>query len=180
MKNLEITCSLLILLFFFGCSITSSVSSDYKKGVDFAKYQSFKIVKHPSDFPSGANPLHIPRITNAIRQEMTSIGYSLSTNPDLEVSWFVTLENKRYTNVYRDYYSRWYHPQHIEVYDYKEGTIVIDIFDSKTKMALWHGKTSRVIPEKVSNPEEEIRKVINSIFRQFAKDANLISEIAAK
>lgn len=180
MKNLLAICSLLILSVILGCSSTSPVSSDYKKGIDFTQYQTFNIVQHHSGFPLGANPLHIPRISNAIMQEMNSMGYSLDTNPDLEVSWFVKLENKRYAAIYRDYYSKWDHPVQIDIYDYKEGTIVIDIFDSKTKTALWHGKTSKIIPEKVSNPEEKITKVINSIFKQFAEDANLRPEVAVK
>jgi hypothetical protein len=90
-------------------------------------------------------------IKAAIKTEMTSKGYHYDNNPDIWLNFNVYIKDKiRVQSVYtasdyyiyrRGYYSAWDNYPYIDerVTQYTEGTLNIDVIDSKTKRLVWEG-----------------------------------------
>ena len=104
---------------------------------------------------------------------MQAIGYTESDDPDLLVSWFVKVENRKGVNVYRDYYGRWHYHQYLRVYNYKVGTLVIDLIDNSTNEVVWHGKTYESVFNGRSNADKRIKNIIGEMFAQYMADAGI-------
>ena len=81
-------------------------------------------------------------------------------------------------DVYEQYYGRWGNISGVNVIEYKEGTLVVDIIDAGDKQVVWHGKTSDQVYENMRKVEEKINAAENSIFVQYEKDVIRKSEMA--
>lgn len=162
-----------VAFLFASCATTYSVTSDYEKGVNFSSYKTFQILKQKKGFPVGANPINKQRIDRAILKEMNEFGFDTSKDPDLLVSWFVKVKTIKEMNVYHDYYGRWRGRNWVEVNEYDEGTLIIDLVDRKSKQVVWHGVTSGRVYENMPDVENEINEAVKALFEKFAKDAKL-------
>ena len=169
----------LTFLFFASCATTYQVTSDYERAVNFSAFKTFQILKQKNSFPAGANPINKQRIDRAILKEMNTLNFDTSTNPDLLVAWFVKVKNVKDVNVYHDYYGRWNRRDYVEVNNYQEGTLIIDIIDRAKKQVVWHGTASDRVYDHMPNVEEKINEVVYAMFRKFAKDAKIPRTYAA-
>ena len=160
------------------CATTYPVVSDYEKAVDFSEFKTFQILKQKNAFPKGANPINQQRIDRAILKEMNDLNFYTSNQPDLLVSWLVKVKTVQDVNVYHDYYGRWRRNNWVEVYNYKEGSLIIDIIDRKNKQVVWHGSTSGRVYEDMPDVEEKINKAVNALLQKFGKDAKLSKSLA--
>ncbi len=179
---MKVSNSIIIVLILFvlsGCTTNYWVISDYEREVDFNMYKTYEVYNHANGFPKGANPINKQRIERAIKKEMIELGYEASEEPDLLVSWYVTVEDKRVMDVYRDFYHRWAYYA-VNVYEYQEGTLVIDMIDRKKNEVVWHGKTSERVYEGMPNVDKKIKKAVQSMLEKYAKDVKLNKVYASK
>jgi hypothetical protein len=51
--------------------------------------------------------------------------------------------------------------------DYQEGTLVIDLYDGKTKQLVWRGSTESVLSDKAEKNEKNLDKGVNKMFKNF-------------
>jgi hypothetical protein len=51
--------------------------------------------------------------------------------------------------------------------DYKEGTLVIDMYDAKTKQLLWRGSAGGTLSDKAANNENKLDKAVTKMFKDF-------------
>ena len=169
-----------IFLVLASCNDSYRIASDYEKGVDFSSFKTYRILDHKHGFPIGANPINKQRINRAVENELKTLGYEKSDKPDLLVAWFVTVRNVKSVDVYRDYYRGWRYIQYADVYEYKEGTLVIDIIDRTNKQVVWHGKTSGQVYEDMPDVEGKINAAVKAMIKKYAKDAKLEQHYAAR
>jgi len=160
------------------CATTYPIKSDYEKAVDFSDFKTFQIVKQENGFPLGANLINKQRIERAILKEMSVLNFSESTEPDLLLSWFVAVQTVRDVDIYRNYYQRWRSRDWVEIYEYKEGTLVIDLIDKSNNQVVWHGATKGRVYENMPKIEEKINQAVKAILERFAEDAKLNKELA--
>lgn len=70
----------------------------------------------------------------------------------------------------RDYGTGYYWPYRrgpmTDVYQYTEGTLIIDMLDAKTEKLIWRGWATRVI-DKPSIPQQQLEKILGQIFNKF-------------
>ena len=146
--------SLLIGVFSIGCGTSLKVSTDFDKTIDFKKYKTFSV--YDLKQTGSVNPANADRIINAIKKQMKEKGFVEDTqNPDLYINAISILTSKEavamdapptnyygYGGVYRPYgyygvsYGYGYEKNHStreNEYDFKQGTLMIDIVDVKTK-----------------------------------------------
>ena len=55
--------------------------------------------------------------------------------------------------------------------DYKEGTLVIDLFDGKTKQLIWRGSTESVLSDKAEKNEKNLDKGVAKMFKNFPRES---------
>ncbi|MEO5603847.1 MAG: DUF4136 domain-containing protein [Cyclobacteriaceae bacterium] len=174
MKRLLIISALAILA---ECSPQIRVFSDYDPDYDVWTYKTFDWGQ-TVNIEAGKNPLHYnelndKRIKEAVRQQMTSRGYELtSDNPDLILHYHIIVDNQSVitTEPYGYRYSPYWMRTQTNVYSYREGTLILDLMDKKTNNLIWRGwavsAIDEVDPEKV---DDLIKTAISRIFKKFPK-----------
>ncbi|NJO25735.1 MAG: DUF4136 domain-containing protein, partial [Bacteroidia bacterium] len=131
------------------CKPTLKVTADYDRTADFSAYKTFGMYFMLTS--NNVNQLNEQRVWNSIRSEMIKKGYKEdSNNPDLVVNVATVLKNKKYISatatsygyggIHRPY-SYWGAPGYatVRATDYKEGSLVIDVVDTRTKRLVWEG-----------------------------------------
>ena len=164
---------LFLLMTIVSCAVKYDLVSDIDSNIDFKKYKTYAIIHDDHGFEIGTNPINKQRIDNAIESEVIAIGYEPSDNPDLQISWFIKVDTKLEKGIYNTYYSQWRSPRAIEVYEYKEGSLVVDIIDRVTGKVVWHVKVSSDISAEIPNVEEKIKQVVKEIFNSYKKDSGV-------
>ena len=154
MKHFVSLMFVLILAVFFGCSSVSS-SFDYDPAVDFSKYKSFKIHKGES-IPGDdleKHPLVKKRILNSVINELKSKGYEVVESGDADMLIVIHAGVKERMEI-TDWGSYgWYNPWwgsyggRIDVNQYEEGTLVIDMVDAEEDELVWRGLGTQIVEE---------------------------------
>lgn len=167
---------LLLAFLLAGCS-TVSVNYDYDQNVAFANYRTYGWLG--SGTGTGGNPatnrlssdLLDSRVHNAVDAEMGLHNITASDNPDLLVTYYLGTEDKVQVTDwgyrYSDYY--WGHGgRQIDVTQYTEGTLVIDLVDAATKTLVWRGSATGVVDGRQRTPAELQERVNNVVAKIFA------------
>jgi uncharacterized protein DUF4136 len=174
------TVAVIILMVASSCESSLKVTSDFDKSVNFSEYKTFSLY-HDSKSAEAISQLNQDRVVNAIRSEMTKRGFTeASSSPDLLVNSVAIFKDKvsvssntnyyGYGGYYRPYYggmgmassSTNYNVQH-----YKDGSLIIDIVDSKTNKLIWQGIGNKEIDKPAKDPDTAIPKAIASIMASF-------------
>lgn len=176
--------SLFLMLPFLilACAPHVKVSSDYDRSASFSSYKTFRL-DHQTTIGM-VNALNSDRIVNSIEAEMTKKGFTVTHNePDLIIHAVTVLKDKHTVSVNSYAHGGVYRPYgfwpmsgtgHATVRkeDYKEGTLVIDIVDAKTKKMVWTGTANADIHKRPKNPDETIRAVVAKIMEPFPSRSN--------
>jgi len=193
-KNLLI--SLFSLFLVTGCD-TLRTSYDYDPKFNFNKLQNYALLgdKMQKDEFKIKDPLVNKHIAYAIEKQLSPKGYKLiSTDQvDFYISWYGTVKNRSFKEHIRTYDNRYYNdgwrnsdykshrypPNYgrstTEVrdrtynYEYKEGTLFIDILDGKTKELIWRGKAEDYLGRNYQqeNISQRIIKAVSEILLNF-------------
>ena len=51
--------------------------------------------------------------------------------------------------------------------DYKEGTLVVDLYDAKTKQLIWRGSAESMLSDKADKNEKNLDKGVAKMFKKF-------------
>jgi hypothetical protein len=167
-----------------GCA-TLQVGSDYDRSANFANYHTFTLMPRQHHSTKGMdNPLVVQRAEDAIKAELARKGYQLTTDPaaaDFTVDFTIGSEERTDINAYPDPYvgmgwgwgrrGWWGDPywgDTLDVRQYREGTLSIDIFDARTHRPVWHGWAKKEISRKdIEHSEEPIRKAAAAMLEKF-------------
>jgi carbamoylphosphate synthase small subunit len=179
-KYLTLLPALFAMVFIIACGSSLQVTSDYDKSANFTQYKTFSMFK--SEQLDAISELNARRITDAIRSEMTKKGFTeTENNPDLFVNAVARLKDKQsvsantnyygYGGVYRPYYwgagAGTSSTTTYDVYDYKEGALMIDVVEASSKKLVWQGVGNKEIDTKVKDPDTKIREAVTSIMKSF-------------
>lgn len=135
-----------------------TVSTDTTPGANFAAYKTFGFANALP--PANMDPVAYERIRQGVEQGLTGKGYSKADSGDLSV--IITLGAKDKTDVQS--WGRFGLQQ--DVYQYTEGQVSVDVFDTKTKQPLWHGQaTETVDPRKLD--AKKIDTAITDVMAKF-------------
>ncbi len=167
------------------------VSTDYDAGSDFSALKTFSWYE-PSITETtryAASEIMDRRIRGSIEQGLVGKGFNTVTStPDFYVNYSVTTEDKIDVdtyNTYAGYAPGWgwrggfgYRGMYIgmdmvttdvDVDQYKEGTLILDIIDPTSGQLIWRGLASKRLPSS-TNPEkmnELVNKVVTELLKNF-------------
>jgi len=141
-----------------GCKSTPTVSSDVTPGANFAAYQSFAFVNVVA--PAGMDPVAFERIQQDVGTALTGKGYSPGAPGDMSI--VLTLGAKDRTDVQT--WGRF--GGQVSVYQYTEGKLAVDVFDTKTRQPLWHGQATETIHPENPDPAA-INTAVASVMASF-------------
>jgi hypothetical protein len=168
---------IILLAVLTGCS-SLSVKYDYDQDANWAKYRTYGWMENPqrNTDPTGPladTPLLRQRIQNSVNLVMADRRITSSNDPDLLVIYHIGSQEKIQVTDwgyrYSDYY--WgYGGRQIDVYQFTEGSLVIDLVDAETQNLVWRGTGTGVVDQAQKSPEEmqdRANNVINKIMKSF-------------
>ncbi len=164
-----------------GCT-SLTVGSDYDKAATFSQSGTFTLMQR--EHRDTQNPLVVTRAEDAIRQELVRKGYreaSDSGTADFSVDFTIGSKERTDVDSYPSAYAGggwgwgnrgwWggpYWGQDLDVRQYREGTLSIDIFDTKTHRPVWHGWAKKELTRKdIEQSEQPIRRAVSAVLARF-------------
>lgn len=161
----------LSVFFWAGCS-SISVTQDYDPAYDFSKLKTFGFIPIPKD--ANIDQINANRLGEAIKANLTARGYTLSEQADFGVAMHFGKQTKTDIDTYGygyGGYGRWGYggTGGVDVRQYDEGTLIIDIIDMSKKELVWRGSGTGVISQSPSVEErtEKINNAVTEILGQF-------------
>jgi hypothetical protein len=165
-----------IMLAVLGCAPSITVKQDYDKEANFAALKTFAWLPMPVDPAAGVksamerNSLLDKRIKQSVDAQLAAKGYQVDVNnPDFVVTYHTGAEDKVNVTDWGYGYGRYgaWHGGGVDVYQYTEGTLILDVIDWKSKQLVWRGFAQGTIdPDAPSEKREQ--KLNEAVTRMLA------------
>jgi len=161
------------------CS-TLRVGSDYDRNASFTAYHGFAWL--PREHHGSANPLVMQRARDAIQAELTQKGFTYVSDPaaaDFAVDFTIGARERMEVRSYPAPYAGWswgypgwwgypYWGSEVDVRQYREGTLSIDMFDVRSHRPVWHGWAKKELTQAdIERSEGPIRAAVNAVLAKF-------------
>jgi hypothetical protein len=157
MHRRELFVTFAAILALSACTTSPKVSSDVAPGANFSAYKTFGFV---SEAPTGGDPVAMARIQQDVGGALSGKGYVQGQPADLTVVTRVGTENKTDVSTWG-----WWGRQ-LDVQQYTEGKLAVDVFDTKTRQPLWHGVASERLDPNNTDPAA-INSAVASVMSSF-------------
>ena len=152
------------------CGLKLYTSSDFDHSVDFTQYHTYSFYLQAS---LGVSEFNDVRIRNSIKEVMSSKGYVESDeNPDLLIDAISMMLNKQSVSINAN--NRGYRPgpmassiATMKTTNYKEGTLVIEVIDTKTGKLVWTGTGSGEVTKQPRNLDQAVKEIVSKIMNGF-------------
>jgi hypothetical protein len=160
-----------------GCS-TMQIATDYDVEADFVGLKTYDWLPRPetaSADPRINSTLLESRVHNAVDAELAAKGYvkDASGSPDFLVGYHVAVQSQidvYSMNEFYGYHRGWgWGRSDVHVYEYDQGSLILDVVDPGTKHLLWRGGAEAEVRPSASpeQREERIQKAVRKILERF-------------
>jgi len=158
---------------------TQKVTVDSDNSVDMSKYKTFSFLGWQNASDSALNDLDKKRLHDAFEAEFKKRNINkVDENQDMEISLYIVISNETSVTAYTTYmgggsgyrvgtWARGYGTTNYSEYDYLKGTLVMDVFDPKTKNLIWEAVATGTVSEKPQKREKGIPKAIKKLMKKF-------------
>jgi hypothetical protein len=151
------------------CGPTLKVTNDIDKTANFSSYKTFTVYNLKTS--GSVSQMNADRIVAAIRAEMVKKGYKEGgDNADLKVNAVTIIKDKQQVSSTTDFYGYGglYRPYgyygglgmgantSVSTYDYKAGTFIVDVVDTKTNKMVWEGVGSADFDKAPKDPDTAV------------------------
>ncbi|RME94944.1 MAG: DUF4136 domain-containing protein [Verrucomicrobia bacterium] len=179
MKWFHVGVAAVLALWVAGCATRGPVRTAQDPEVDLAGYRTFALLPVPEDL-SSADPAMgervAPVITNTVRSVMVRKGYQPAALEQADLALYVRGKTVPHFDVtklgYLPYYGRmgWtksypyqygYHLADTHTFD--EGTLIVEVYDNRTKKMVWVGWTSTGRPPGGSKESARVADALERI-----------------
>jgi hypothetical protein len=152
-----------------GSVLAQDVSVDYDKAANFAAVKTFSL----KIGTSWGNPLSEKRVSDEIAGALTAKGWAQAAegSSDAAVVLHGATQTKRDLNTF---YSgggwgyRWGGGSaHTSVSEYTVGTLVVDIFNAKSKALMFRGTATDELSDKPEKNQKKVAKASDKMFKDF-------------
>ena len=157
-----------------GACSTISVNSDYDRSVDFEGLRTYDWLPEPQekqDGPQVENTLVKSRVRRAVEVELEKKGYrKVTETPDFYLAYHTAVQKKVdvQTVPAAGRRGRW-GGAYTDVYEYDEGTLILDVVSPGTRELMWRGIAKAVMNWK-DDPDtktEKINEAVGKILERF-------------
>ncbi|MDH4090862.1 MAG: DUF4136 domain-containing protein [Cyclobacteriaceae bacterium] len=162
----------LLLILLFSCSPAISVYNDYDHALNVSEYSTYHW-KVSTEIEANQNPMYYnqlndKRIKTAVDNAMTKKGYMLvADDPVLTLHYHIIVEDKSVFMVdpSQHLYSPYWMRDEMNAYQYQQGTLIIDLMDTRTNDLVWRGWAVAVLEDmRPESIEKRLNKTIERIF----------------
>jgi len=174
MKLQRIAVALVGMAFLFaGISAAQQVKTDYDRAADFAQYKTYSW-----EHVQTKDPLLVDRIENAVNATLAARGWTrVETGGDVSIVAIQMTSNQETLNTfYNGFGGGWGWRRFggggigeatTTTETYKVGTLVVDLFDAKSKKLLWRGSSSDTLSNNSDKNIKNLDKGVEKMFQHF-------------
>ena len=168
--NRTAACTLLFLVA-LGTALAQHVKTDFDHQAVFSQYKTYSWQEIKP-----ANSLWDARIKNAVDAQLAAKGWTqVDSGGDVSVVAIKTTQTQRTLQTFYDGFGggwRWrgfggMGEATTTEQDYKEGTLVVDMYDTKTKQLIWRGSAEDTLSDKAAKNEKNLDKGVAKMFKKF-------------
>jgi hypothetical protein len=153
-------------------SFAQQVKTDYDRSADFSQYKTYSWEKVQTQ-----DPLWVGRIKEAVNSALTAKGLTaVESGGDIAIVAIEMTKNQQSLNTFYNGFGggwRWgggFGDATTTVDNYKVGTLVVDLFDAKTKKIIWRGSSSDTLSDKSDKNIKNLDKGVQKMFDHFPPD----------
>lgn len=173
-------CGSKILTLIFLAALTTScssikISSDFDSQANFAAYKTYAFTKEAEALP--VDDINRARIINAVSSELVAKGFAKSEQPDVLIDMHIKAEEKQtatatssspgyYGAGYRYGWGGGFSTTTINVENYTEGTLFVDMIDASKKQLVWQGRAVKTL-DPDATPEQREKNISYAVKQIF-------------
>jgi hypothetical protein len=161
-----------VLLLLAGCASTPTVTTDHDPSAQFGSYKTYYWARKPE----GSSPLVTQRIVEGIDARLQAKGWTQA--PDGDVALVANISRAQQQSIDTFYsgtgmggwgYRGWggMGSATTTVRNYTVGTLVVDMFDTRTKQAVWRGSASGTVPNSPEKVDAAVTAGLDKMFANF-------------
>ena len=162
------------MLVLAGCATGPEIRRDTNPAADFASYRSFAFFSPLATDRAGYETVFTSRLKDATRRAMEARGYLYDeAKPDLLINFFANVQDRQevrttpmpigtygYYGYRRGYYGG-FGAYTVDTYTYREGTLTVDLVESKRKLLVWQATAEGTVSNEArKNPGAAIDAVV--------------------
>jgi hypothetical protein len=163
----------LFSLAMLGAAFAQHVQTDFDHQANFSQYKTYSWQQIQP-----ANSLWDARIKSAVDAQLTAKGWTqVDSAGDVAIVAIKTTQTRRSLQTFYDGFGGgwgWrrfggggFGEATTTEQDYKEGTLVVDLFDAKTKQLVWRGSAEDTLSDKADKNEKNLEKGVAKMFKDF-------------
>jgi hypothetical protein len=157
-------------LLFATTLFAQQVKTDYDRSTDFSRYKTYSWEKVQTQ-----DPLWVDRIKAAVNMALTAKGWTpVASGGDVSIIAVELTETQQSLNTFYDGFGGGWrrgggfgNESTTTVDDYQVGTLVVDLFDSKSKALVWRGSSSDTLSDKSDKNIKNLDKGVEKMFDHF-------------
>ncbi len=178
MKPQRVVFVLMGMMFLITSNLSAQqVKTDYDRSANFAQYKTYSWEQIKTQ-----DPLDVDRIKSAVNATLAAKGWiQVDSGGDVSVVAMEITHNQQTLNTFYDGFGGgwgWrrfggggFGDATTTTETYKVGTLVIDLFDAKTKQLLWRGSASDTLSNNSNKNIKELDKGVAKMFKKFPPTA---------
>lgn len=164
---------ILLLLVALGAAFAQKVQTDFDHQAHFSQYKTYSWQEIKP-----ANSLWDARIKDAVDAQLAAKGWTqVESGGDVAVVAIKTSQTQRTLQTFYDGFGGgwgWrrfggggFGDSTTTEQDYKVGTLVVDLYDAKTKQLIWRGSAQDTLSDKATTNEKNLDKGVAKMFKAF-------------
>jgi len=174
MKVQRVMFALMGMMFLFaGMLSAQQVKTDYDRSADFSQYKTYSW-----EHIKTQDPLYEDRIKNSVNAALAAKGWTqVDSGGDVCLVAMEITRNQQTLNTFYDgigggwgwrrFGGGGFGEATTTTETYKVGTLVVDLFDTKTKKLLWRGTSSDTLSNNSDKNIKNLDKGVEKLFKQF-------------
>ena len=174
MKIPRLMLALTAMMFLFaGNSSAQQVKTDYDRSADFSQYKTYSW-----EHVKTQDPLYVDRIKHSVNAALAAKDWTqVDSGGDVSIVAMEIARNQQTLNTFYDGFGGgwgWrrfggggFGEATTTTETYRVGTLVIDLFDTKTKKLLWRGTSSDTLSNNSNQNIKNLDKGVDKLFKQF-------------
>jgi len=157
------------------CASTPVVHTDHDPAASFSTYRTYAWRQEPP----ASNPLVRQRLVAAIEARLQAKGWSPAPESEADIALVGNVASREEQTIETFYegpaWGEWewrgvtghggYRTTH--VYNYTVGTLVLDMFDTRTKKAVWRATAEGTVPAMPKQVDAALQAAVDKMFAEF-------------
>ena len=166
-----------MMFLFVGKSSAQQVKTDYDRSANFGQYKTYSWEQVKTK-----DALDVDRIKTAVNAALAAKGWTqVDSGGDVCIVAIEITKNQQTLNTFYDGFGGgwgWrrfggggFGQATTTTETYKVGTLVVDLFDAKTKQLIWRGTSSNTLSNNSDKNIKNLDKGVEKMFKQFPPGA---------